>query len=356
MKRFRFQAMGVIMTSKRVLMAAGLCASLATGAYAQDSLVVNMYTGVWGANMKKCIFDPFQAANKVTLQLESKVSSVTYTSMRQQKDNPQIDVAWIDGAESDQSWADGLVDVIDPARVPNMKNIDKRSLHQSDGKVYAVGTGFYATGPFVNTKEVKKKITSWFDLWDPALANRVVWPGTELSNFAPIFMFINKQLGGDSKNFEPAIAKFKELKALSFFPSSGVVASSIQSGEAAAGVHYPNAIWSLNDQGVPVEPVVPKEGVVAGDIRVHLVKGSKKKALAEKLINHTLQDEVLTCLGENLFIGPPIKNPKLSDKARQRMPWGANGSIDNLVMPNWKEVGALKPAIIDLWNRRVVQK
>ncbi|MCC7047396.1 MAG: extracellular solute-binding protein [Alphaproteobacteria bacterium] len=344
------------MTSKRVMLAAGLCMSLATGAHAQDSLVINMYTGVWGASMKKCIFDPFQEANKVTLQLDQKVSSVTYTSLRQQKDNPQIDVAWLDGAESDQSWADSLVDAIDPAKVPNMKHVDKRALHQTDGKVYAVGTGFYATGPFQNTKEVKKKITSWFDLWDPALANRVVLPGTELSNFAPIFIFLNKQLGGDNKNFEPAIAKFKELKALSYYPSSGVVASSIQSGEALAGAHYPNAIWALNDQNVPVEPVVPKEGVVAGDIRVHLVKGTKKKALAEKLIDHALKEDVLTCLGENLFIGPPIKNPKLSDKAKQRMPWGANGSLDNLVMPNWKEVGELKPMLIDLWNRRVVQK
>jgi hypothetical protein len=44
-------------------------------------------------------------------------------------------------------------------------------------------------------------------------------PGPELANFVPIFLFLNKQLGGNSKNIEPAIEKFSQLKAYSFYTS-----------------------------------------------------------------------------------------------------------------------------------------
>ena len=337
--------------------ATALSLGVAASAFAEERIVVTVYSGIWGASQGACILEPFSKATGITAVPEPAISSVAITKLIQQKANPEIDVVWLDGGPSEQAWGEGVIDPINPAVIPNLSGLSEKGIYKTkDGQIYALGTGYYATGIFYNSKEVKEKPTSWLDIWKPEFANRVIFMSPALANFVPTFMHINKLLGGSSTNFEPAIEKFKQLKVSSYYDSTGTVQASIQSGEAIVGSHYINAIWSVNDQNVPVIPISPKEGVPAGDIRVNLVKGTKHKAAAEKFINFAISPEALTCLAERLYIGPPLKSVKLSDKARERMPWGPNGSIDNLVVPDWNEVNAKRPEIIELWNRRVVGK
>ena len=338
--------------------ATALSLGLASGAYAEERIVVTVYSGIWGTSQGACVLEPFSKATGITAVPEPAISSVAITKMIQQKDNPEIDVTWLDGGPSEQAWNEGVLDAIDPAKITNLGGVADKAIYKTkDGKIYALGTGYYATGLFYNTKEVKEKPTSWFDMWKPEYANRVIFMSPVLANFVPTFLHINKLLGGSATNLQPAIDKFKTLKVSSYYESTGTVQASIQSGEAIIGSHYVNAIWSVNDQSVPVVPIAPKEGVPAGDIRVHLVKGSKHKEAAEKFINFAVSKEALTCLGERLYIGPTTKEaPKLSDKAKERMPWGAEGSLDNLIVPDWNEVNAKRAEIIDLWNRQVVRK
>jgi len=348
----RFVRAGLIAT------AMALSLGFAAGAYAEERIVVTVYSGIWGTAQGACVLEPFSKATGITAVPEPAISSVAITKLIQQKDNPEIDVTWLDGGPSEQAWGEGILDAIDPGAIPNLSGVADKAIYKTkDGKIYALGTGYYATGLFYNTKEVKERPTSWFDMWKPEYANRVIFMSPVLANFVPTFMYINKLLGGSSTNFEPAIEKFKTLKVSSYYESTGTVQASIQSGEAIIGAHYINAIWSVNDQNVPVVPVAPKEGVPAGDIRVHLVKGTKHKQAALKFINFAVSKDALTCLAEHLYIGPTLKvAPKLSEKAKERMPWGAGGSLANLIVPDWNEVNAKRAEIIDLWNRRVVGK
>ncbi|HTS94232.1 MAG TPA: ABC transporter substrate-binding protein [Stellaceae bacterium] len=337
------------------LIATALSFGLAAGAVAEERIVVTIYSGVWGTSQTACILEPFSKATGITVVPEQAISSVAITKIKQQGANPDIDVTWLDGGPSEQALAEGIIDFIDPAAIPNMSNLDSKGVYKTkDGKIYAVGTGYYATGIFYNTKEVKEKPTSWWDLWKPEYANRVIFPSPALANFAPTILYLNKLLGGTSDNLDPVIEKFKSLKVASYYDSTGTVQASIQSGEAIVGSHYINAIWAVNDQNVPVIPLAPKEGLAAGDIRLHLVKGTKHKEAALKFINFALTPDALNCLGEKLYVGPPLKSPKLSDKAKERMPWGADGSIDKLYVPDWAEVNAKRAQITDLWNRRVI--
>lgn len=335
--------------------AAGLTGQVAE---AQERVVVSTYSGVWNTMQRTCIIDPF---NKLGVGIEvigePGVSSVTLTKLRQQKDNPEIDVAWLDGNFSELAHSDGLVEAMEPSAIAKLAEmVDQGVFKDKNGKIYALGTGFYSTGILYSTKSLAKAPTSWWDLWSPELANRVISPSPAQAIFVPLFLHLNKLLGGSSSNFEPAIEKFRSLKAAAFYDSTGVVQSAIQSGEVLAGAYYINATWSLADQGVAVAATVPKEGVPAGDTRIHLVKNSKKRAAAEKFINFAVSPESLNCLGEKLYLGPPLKNPQLSDAAKKKMPWGENGSVQNLIMPDWNEVGAKRAEIVDLWNRRVISR
>lgn len=341
-------------------LSAGLAFAVLIGqpVQAQERVVVSTYSGVWNTMQRACIIDPFNKSGAgIEVIGEPGVSSVTLTKLRQQKDSPEIDVAWLDGNFSELAHSDGLLEAMEPSVISKLSEIvDQGIFKDKNGKIYALGTGFYSTGILYSTKSLKQAPTSWWDLWSPELANRVISPSPAQAIFVPLFLHLNKLLGGSSSNFEPAIEKFRSLKPAAFYDSTGVVQSAIQSGEVLAGAYYINATWSLADQGIEVAATVPKEGVPAGDTRIHLVKNSKKRAAAEKFINFAVSPESLNCLGEKLYLGPPLKNPQLSDAAKKKMPWGENGTVQNLVMPDWNEVGAKRAEIVDLWNRRVISR
>jgi putative spermidine/putrescine transport system substrate-binding protein len=211
-------------------------------------------------------------------------------------------------------------------------------------------------GLVYNTKEVKTSPTSFWDLWKPEFAGAVTVPSPTNAMGVPLFLHLNKASGGSTGNYAPAVKKYKELKVSSFFDASGAATNSFQSGEVIAGAHYASAAWSLADKGLPITYAAPKEGAPTGDIRVHIVKGTKNQATAEKFVDFAVAKEQATCMSEKLYVGPATKGVNLSEKAKSRLPWGKDGSIANLALIDWNELNPQRQAVIDLWNKEIARK
>lgn len=337
--------------------ATALTFPLVTTVQAQESITVNAYSGPWETAMKKCFFDPFSKESGIEVIIDSGTASVTYARLRQQKGAPRLDVAWLDAGYSEQAWDEGLIQEILPEAAPNIKNLSKKANYQTkDGKTFAVGTGYFSYGLAYNPSEVNPPPTSWFDLWDEAYAGRVYAPSPAQSLFTPLLMHLNEALGSSNKDFTPIINKFKELKVSSYYEASGVMNATIQSGEVVMGVYYPNTVALLAEQNVPIKIAIPKEGAIASDIRMHLVADTPKKEAAQKLINYVAQSAPLECMAEEIFLGPPLDNPNISEKAQQAMPWGIGGSVADLRQFDWHEVNAQRQPLRNLWNRRVISQ
>ncbi|MGE0096537.1 MAG: ABC transporter substrate-binding protein [Alphaproteobacteria bacterium] len=344
---------------RRILMLGVTVAGVALAApsFAQEKLVVAIYGGNWGTAIEKCVFQPFTAATGIGVTSEPSVSTVTRSKLQQQKGSPALDAVWIDGGISELAMADGTVGTLDPKRIPNLANvIDEGVYKRKDGSIYAASTGFYAVGLTYNTKEVKEVPTSWWDLWKKEYEGKVIIPSPVNAAGIPFFLTVNKAAGGDVKNVQPGVDRLKTLKVSSYYDASGQGASNFQSGEAIIGAHYATAAWGLADQGLPIAYAVPKEGAPSSDIRIHLVEGTKKKDSAEKLINFAISKEAATCLSENLYVGPATKGVTLTDKAKSRMPWGPNGTVKSLFLPNWEEVNANRDRLTEIWNKQVAGK
>jgi len=169
-----------------------------------------------------------------------------------------------------------------------------------------------------------------------------------------MMMLLNNELGGDNSDFQPVVDKFSDLDAATYYSSTGTIQPAIQTGEVIIGAYYSNTAWALIDEGVPVAVAQPKEGLPAADQRLHIVKGTKNRELAEQFVNYALSEEALNCIAEEMYVGPPLLEPDLSEKAKARMPWGYEGSIDDLFMPDWNEVNEVRQPLTRLWNRKVV--
>lgn len=339
---------------------AGLCLGLTTAcalaghsAHA-DSITVAYYGGSWGDEIQKCMVVPFTKATGIQVVPEPGVSSVTLAKLRQQKGKPAIDVAWLDGGISEIAASEGLLAPINPQTVPNVANMIPEGVYKKpDGTIYALSTGYYALGIAYSTKDVKTKPTSWMDFWNPQYAGAVTIPSPSNAMGVPFIVALAKQLGGGIDNVAPALAKLKTLKVLAYFDTSGGADNEFQSGEAIIGAHYAQAVWAMADKGLPVAYAVPKEGALGGDIRVHIVAGTPKAAEAAKFVNTAVSKEATTCMAEALYVGPATKGVVLDDKAKQRLPWGANGSVANLALTDWTNVNAQRAHITDMFNREV---
>ena len=339
------------------LVAAGACLTMVSGAEAQQRLTVATYGGNWGEAQKACILDPFAKASGMEVVQETSVSTVTYNKLKQQKGNPPFDIAWIDGGISELAAADGVVAGIDPAKVPNISGLISEAVYKSkEGKIYALSTGFYALGIAYNSKEVKAAPTSWWDLWTPEYAGKVTLPSPVNAAGIPLFAHIIKLTGGTLENPASAVEKFKSLKVSSYYDASGVAQAALQSVEAIAAAYYNTAAWAIADKGIPIVFIVPKEGAPSADIRVHIAEGTKNLDAALKFVNYAVSEEAMNCLAEKLYVGPPTKQYKISDKASSRMPWGAGGSVKNLAIPDWSTINAQRQALTEVWNRQVAGK
>lgn len=349
--------MKLITRSVFVTALAGTMALCAGYALAQQSLTVAFYGGEWGDAIQTCIVDPFAKATGVKVTPDPGVSTVTFGKLRQQKGNPVIDVAWIDGGVSELAAADGLTATLTPASVPNIANMIPEGVYKtSAGSIYALSTGFYSLGLVYNTKEVKTPPTSFADLWKPEFAGTSTLPSPSNAMGVPLFLHLNKAFGGSPSSYAPAVGKYKTLKISSFFDTSGAATNSFQSGEVIVGAHYASAAWSLADKGLPITYVAPKEGAPTGDIRVHLVEGTKNRAAAEKFVDFAVAKEQASCMSEKLYVGPATKGVSLSDKAKGRLPWGKDGSVSNLALIDWTALNQQRQAVTDLWNKEIARK
>lgn len=341
---------------------AALCSLLlsvivARPALAAEQLTVAFYGGTWGDAIQSCIVNPFTKATGIAVTPEPGVSTVTLAKLKQQRGHPVIDVAWMDGGISELAEADGLVAPIDPAKVPAVSNMIKAGVYRNKaGTIYALSTGFYALGLVYNTNEVKSQPTSWWDLWNKKYAGLVTVPSPANAMGIPFFVLINRLSGGTMQNFAPGVAKLRKLKVSSFFDASGQATNSFQGDEVIIGAHYANAAWAMADKGLPIRYSVPKQGALSGDIRVHIVKGTQHLAAAEKFVDFAVGKKQATCMTDHLYVGPATKGVVPTKKASERLPWGPNGSVKNLVISDWTKINANRSRITSIFNQRVLGK
>jgi putative spermidine/putrescine transport system substrate-binding protein len=337
------------------LSAAGGATALASRATAQGQITVAIYGGRFGEAIREGSIKAFQEKTGAKVLEEQGVSTVTVGKMRQQKGNPSIDVAWIDGGVSELALAEDLVDPIDLSALSHAKDLFPEAIHREKHGVYAITGGFYAIGMSYHKDRIKNPPASWKDLWRPEYAGRVTTASPVNATWPNWFAHMAKVFGGNLDQIDGVLNAMKQLKVAAFWDAAGQSDNLFQSGEVEVGVHIHGNSWGLRDRGLPIVYVVPTEGAVAGDIRVHLVKGTKNKDLALKYIDAVLSPAGQKGLMEYISAAPANQKAEIPAKAKERMPYGA-GSMKNLVIPDWPAINERKPRWIERWNKEVLGK
>lgn len=342
--------------TKRILLASAACLIGLTQVIAQEKsqqITVAYYGGNWGEAFDACVVQPFSKATGIRVVAEIGNSTTTLSKLQQQAGNAVIDVAYMDGGISELAEEAGVLAPVEAAKVPNMDTLQPQAIYKNGDHTFAVSAGYYSLGLIYSTNEMSQAPESWDALWSEDFAGAVAIPSPNNSAGVPFVIFLDRIFGDKSEQMDATFAKLKELDAGLLYDTSGAASNAFQSNEVVIGAHFNVGAWDLIDAGLPIGFTIPKEGVWATDVRMHIVKGTKNMDAASAFVNSALTPEAATCLAEKLYLGPAVKDVKLSAEIEKKLPWGTGGSIDNLMLFDWKDVNARRPAVVDRWNREI---
>lgn len=342
-------------TLAAALLGAGLL--LSQGAHAQQQkITVAWYGGNWGEAFRACVAEPYTKATGVAVVPEVGTSTTTLAKLQQQKASPTIDVAWMDGGISELAQRAGVLDGLDEAGIPNLKNVIAQGVYRDGGAAYAVSSGYYSLGVTYNTREVPQPPASWKDLWKPEYAGAVTVPSPANSSGVPFVFFLAGVWGVDAADLSPLYRTLASLDTALYFDSSGAATNAFQSGEAVIGAHFNVGAWDMIDKGLPIGFAVPAEGAWATDARLHLVRNAPNKAAAQKFIDTALTPAASACLAERLYLGPAVRDVQVPADVARKLPWGVGGSVDSLKLFDWNLINSRRAEVTDAWNRQVARK
>lgn len=207
-----------------------------------------------------------------------------------QKTRPQWDIIHLSQTEAGQLGAMGAVAPLMEDRIPNIKKI-----HPAFRYPHLVGKMHTPYGMVVNTKRVKREITSWFDMWDPAFAGKVAWPHWEWVG-QELFYAINTIEGGTEENIDPGINKMAELFKTNrpqVLDNNEQMKQLLVSEDVWIAPLFAARTQKAKEAGAPVEWILPKEGMISWVWNTALIanRPDQSTALAEHFINETLDAE-----------------------------------------------------------------
>jgi iron(III) transport system substrate-binding protein len=156
------------------------------------------------------------------------------------------------------------------------------SYKQPDGRYYSWTLG--PTAFAVNTEVVdeKDRPTSYQDLLDPSLKDKIGFAGMDVGTTAWVIGMFERTTYGvdywkDLAEQDPVLA-----------PGNAQVADQVGRGEIGVGVTRPNVILAQKDQGAPVEMVWPSDGVPVFPFYLGMVSGAKHTKAAEVFMNWSM--------------------------------------------------------------------
>jgi len=88
-----------------------------------DEITVAIYGGSFADMTKKCYIEAFENQYQVKVNVTIGNSTDNLAKLRAQRNNPQIDVAYMDWSVALQAQNEGLIDKLEPGKIPNMSEV-----------------------------------------------------------------------------------------------------------------------------------------------------------------------------------------------------------------------------------------
>lgn len=192
----------------------------------------------------------------------------------------------------------GLVERLDPAKLPNLKNLDARWKDTSHGVPYATGS----TGLAWRTDLLPTAPESWSALWDPKLRGAVSMLD-DAREALSASMRLDGPLAPSPGSIAEGAKRFAGWKprAWNSSPKDLLVNGDVKLAQCYSG----DALQAGADSAGKVAFAIPKEGGTLWYDNLCVAKGSARRELAHAFIDYLLRAEVSAAITNERGFGNP---------------------------------------------------
>jgi putative spermidine/putrescine transport system substrate-binding protein len=344
--------MKLISHVRRIASLAALLA--ATSAFAGE-VTMATWGGPYGETFKKHLADPFEKETGIKVNLIYGNSLSNYQKLVAQRQSPQVDIVTLGSDVATQAFQDGVLESMDPKQFPELNLVkDKGLRYTDDRKLMFLPFFMLSYGILYRTDLVPFEITSWNDLWDPRLKNKVGVSSPRHAGGAFLAM-MNRIAGGSSADVSPGLAKVKSLDKNLLLIADGDAqqVQLITQGEVWAQTVVSGAVSGPIEKGLKARYVVPKEGAIGILDVFGLVKQAPNSEEAKRFIRYALQPERLKAVSSALYVLPTNPDIVVDPKVSQ-MIGGSTENMNRVIFLDEKSQIQNRAKWIEAWDKEII--
>ncbi|MDB5819435.1 MAG: transporter substrate-binding protein [Rhizobacter sp.] len=331
---------------------AGLASiGLPLSASAAERLVVNTYGGRWEKFWRGVLLPIMNKTSGIDATLDVGLGKNFIANLRAAGiDKPPYSVLMVNENIASVVRTEGYFEPIPLAKVPNLANVFPNMRNPGDNGVRAIVS---TIGLGYRKDLVKTPPKSWSDLWtNPEFKGKIGL--YQIGNTAAMLFLLMtaKMYGGSQDAVDRAFVEIKKLMPFQQVDFSGTLSTMLTRGDVTVAVIDFPEIVALKKKGVPVEMVVPTEGVMAFEQSFNVLKNAPDKEDAYKYLNLVLQPDIQEMLAREFYTSPTNVKSKLTPDVAADVPVNGAG-MTKIVQFDWAKVNPHLGEITDRWNREM---
>lgn len=260
-----------------------------------------------------------------------------------QKDHPQYDLVHIGFDSYTLLNRNGVFDPIDGGQIP-----DFGKLYPIARASHGLATTITAVTIVYNTEKIKRPITSWNDLWDPAFKGHVAIEKMPATYGIDTLLMAARLAGGSERNIDPGFRKLATLKPNlgAIYTNSSQCQQLFEQGGTWIAPWYSGRVASTARSGVPVAAAPTKEGEPVYLTMLCPLKGKWNPWVAQ-FMNLHLSVQVQQAFAKEFASGPSRTDVMLDPAIAKTVPYGPE-QVSSLIQFDWDEV----IPHLDEWTQR----
>ena len=330
------------------LMGAGIMGLPRVAAAAED-IVITTYGGSWEKFWRATLVPAFTAKTKISPKLDIGLGRTYMSTMRAAGvGKSPYGVVMTNEIYASVLRTEGQFQKLDRQLIPNYADLYPIATAAADGwgvvgLISPIGIGY-------RTDLVKTPPKSWKDLWNnPEFKGRLGLYSIQNTAGKMMLMLASRMYGGDIHNIDVGFKKLAELGKV--MQTDFNMSTMMSTGEVVVAPFDFGEIARLRNQGLPVDCVIPEEGLLMWDQTFSIPQGAPG-AVAHAYIDFILSPEGQTVLMKEFFVSPVNRKVVVPDALKKDIPISGK-EMDKFLAWDWAYMNKNAEAITKRWNEVV---
>jgi putative spermidine/putrescine transport system substrate-binding protein len=311
------------------------------------TLIVPTLGGVWEQFWRGQIAPAFTKASGAAVTLDVGNGRVFGANLRAAGVNkPPYSIVMTNEVFASGLRKEGFFEKLDLTKVPNYN--DLYPLARSSGGWGAIGA-VSPIGIGYRTDLVKTKPKAWKDLWNnPEFKGKIGLYNYANSAGKMTLALASKIFGKDQYDVDAGFAALRKLGKVIQVDFN--LSTAMASGEIVVAPFDFGEISRLRKQGLPVDCVIPEEGMFMFDQTINILANGPEKELAYRYANFLLSPEVQALLMREFFVSPTNQKVVVPADLRQDVPV-SGADMAKILTWDWDFVNANQTRLGESWAK-----